>query len=194
MWRLVIPFFFLNRNDDGTHRFWPSTIYFCSSLSILTFNERRRLPSQYRRMSIGSLPKRCHVPRRWKRIPLPMSAWLRRSFLPSRRLRLSTPTAQRHRTWYPSAYLSTRCSLCRRSRFRLPLSMSRRYKLNNLTHYIFFNYILLKHLFFFKKGWTGKHCETDVDECCSNPCKNGGRCIDLIGSYQCACPHGRLSR
>lgn len=29
-----------------------------------------------------------------------------------------------------------------------------------------------------------------MDECCSNPCQNGGRCIDLIGSYQCACLHG----
>ncbi|KAI9555102.1 hypothetical protein GHT06_017617 [Daphnia sinensis] len=44
------------------------------------------------------------------------------------------------------------------------------------------------------EGWTGKHCETDVDECCSNPCKNGGLCIDLIGSYQCACPHGFTGR
>ncbi|XP_059352322.1 protein eyes shut-like [Daphnia carinata] len=44
------------------------------------------------------------------------------------------------------------------------------------------------------EGWTGKHCETDVDECCSNPCKNGGRCIDLIGSYDCACSHGFTGR
>ena len=39
-------------------------------------------------------------------------------------------------------------------------------------------------------GWAGKQCQIDVDECSSNPCQNGGVCIDAIGSYQCACPYG----
>lgn len=30
-------------------------------------------------------------------------------------------------------------------------------------------------------------CSIDVDECSSNPCLHGGRCIDLIGQYQCDC-------
>ena len=31
---------------------------------------------------------------------------------------------------------------------------------------------------------------TDIDECSSNPCRNGGLCIDLINSYQCVCQPG----
>ena len=29
-----------------------------------------------------------------------------------------------------------------------------------------------------------------VDECQSNPCENGGTCIDELGSYQCSCNRG----
>ena len=28
-------------------------------------------------------------------------------------------------------------------------------------------------------GWTGTNCETDIDECASNPCQNG-ECTDLV--------------
>lgn len=28
----------------------------------------------------------------------------------------------------------------------------------------------------------------DVNECLSQPCKNGGTCLDLKGSYECRCP------
>ena len=31
---------------------------------------------------------------------------------------------------------------------------------------------------------------TDIDECSSNPCRNGGLCVDLINSYQCVCQPG----
>ena len=30
----------------------------------------------------------------------------------------------------------------------------------------------------------------DIDECESNPCKNGASCIDGIGSHTCNCPQG----
>ena len=30
----------------------------------------------------------------------------------------------------------------------------------------------------------------DIDECASNPCKNGGTCIENIGGYSCDCPDG----
>ncbi|XP_070564053.1 zonadhesin-like [Ptychodera flava] len=30
----------------------------------------------------------------------------------------------------------------------------------------------------------------EIDECCSDPCKNGGKCIDSIGRYDCLCPPG----
>jgi hypothetical protein len=31
---------------------------------------------------------------------------------------------------------------------------------------------------------------SDVDECLSFPCKNGGSCYDNVGSYSCICPPG----
>ncbi len=39
-------------------------------------------------------------------------------------------------------------------------------------------------------GWTGQYCESEVDECRSNPCKHGGECTDLSGGYKCKCPKG----
>ena len=31
---------------------------------------------------------------------------------------------------------------------------------------------------------------SDVDECNSQPCKNGAKCIDRINSYECSCAAG----
>lgn len=39
-------------------------------------------------------------------------------------------------------------------------------------------------------GFLGLRCETDVNECQSAPCRNGGICRDLINSYRCDCPIG----
>lgn len=33
-------------------------------------------------------------------------------------------------------------------------------------------------------------CSPDVNECQSEPCKNGGTCQDLPGSFACFCPEG----
>ena len=39
-------------------------------------------------------------------------------------------------------------------------------------------------------GYTDKHCDVNIDDCASNPCKNGGRCKDGINSYKCFCEDG----
>ncbi|CAG4968549.1 unnamed protein product [Colias eurytheme] len=39
-------------------------------------------------------------------------------------------------------------------------------------------------------GWTGPKCEDQIDECESNPCQNGGICIDAHADYMCACTYG----
>ena len=31
---------------------------------------------------------------------------------------------------------------------------------------------------------------TDIDECSSAPCQNGGTCIDQVNSYLCQCAPG----
>lgn len=36
-------------------------------------------------------------------------------------------------------------------------------------------------------GYSGKHCEVEVQECSSNPCQNGGSCTDLKNGYRCSC-------
>ncbi|KAK3103766.1 hypothetical protein FSP39_021728 [Pinctada imbricata] len=39
-------------------------------------------------------------------------------------------------------------------------------------------------------GFTGKACETNINECASNPCRNGGSCIDGVNRYTCNCLPG----
>ncbi|XP_063358645.1 protein eyes shut [Cydia amplana] len=39
-------------------------------------------------------------------------------------------------------------------------------------------------------GWAGPRCDFQIDECESNPCQNGGVCIDAHADYMCACAYG----
>lgn len=39
-------------------------------------------------------------------------------------------------------------------------------------------------------GYVGEHCETDVNDCQSSPCLNGGECTDLVNNYSCECKPG----
>uniref|UniRef100_A0A3Q3FA92 Protein eyes shut homolog n=1 Tax=Labrus bergylta TaxID=56723 RepID=A0A3Q3FA92_9LABR len=41
-----------------------------------------------------------------------------------------------------------------------------------------------------ESGWTGSRCETNIDDCASGPCLNGGSCVDLIDKYACFCQDG----
>ena len=36
----------------------------------------------------------------------------------------------------------------------------------------------------------GNNCEIEVNECLSQPCQNGGSCIDELDSFSCRCPLG----
>ena len=39
-------------------------------------------------------------------------------------------------------------------------------------------------------GYTGDHCQTDWDECWSDPCLNGATCVDQVANYNCSCAPG----
>ncbi|XP_054978677.1 sushi, nidogen and EGF-like domain-containing protein 1 [Sorex araneus] len=39
-------------------------------------------------------------------------------------------------------------------------------------------------------GFAGRRCHLDVNECASQPCRNGGTCTHGINSFRCQCPAG----
>ena len=45
-----------------------------------------------------------------------------------------------------------------------------------------------------RDGYEGDLCKTNVDDCASSPCRNGGQCNDLVGDYECICPEGWVGK
>lgn len=41
-----------------------------------------------------------------------------------------------------------------------------------------------------RPGYTGHHCETNINECHSQPCRHGGTCQDRDNAYLCFCLKG----
>lgn len=41
-----------------------------------------------------------------------------------------------------------------------------------------------------RPGYTGVNCDEKINECDSNPCRNGGSCTDGESGYVCECPQG----
>ncbi|KAM7402917.1 hypothetical protein PAMA_003710 [Pampus argenteus] len=39
-------------------------------------------------------------------------------------------------------------------------------------------------------GFTGVDCNSEVRQCDSQPCRNGGHCLESESGYRCACPQG----
>lgn len=42
-------------------------------------------------------------------------------------------------------------------------------------------------------GFVGEICETEINECDSDPCLNDGVCIDEVDKYTCICQEGTIS-
>lgn len=45
-----------------------------------------------------------------------------------------------------------------------------------------------------KDGYGGSNCGVDVDDCETNPCQNGGKCIDKLNKFECLCGKGTRGR
>uniref|UniRef100_A0A3P9N9A7 EGF like repeats and discoidin domains 3 n=3 Tax=Poecilia reticulata TaxID=8081 RepID=A0A3P9N9A7_POERE len=44
------------------------------------------------------------------------------------------------------------------------------------------------------QGFSGVHCQHNINECEKDPCKNGGICTDQVANYSCECPGEYMGR
>ena len=56
--------------------------------------------------------------------------------------------------------------------------------------YLFLYFLLFCYYFFFSFLSFFLFFVTDIDECSSNPCLNGGTCTDQVNGYVCSCQAG----
>lgn len=43
-------------------------------------------------------------------------------------------------------------------------------------------------------GFTGTHCEININDCLQNKCENNSTCIDLVQAYKCKCQSGYMGK
>ena len=55
----------------------------------------------------------------------------------------------------------------------------------------FFSYIFTFSLVYFT-GFSGRHCDVDIDDCIPSPCYFGGKCHDELNGFSCECKDGFL--
>ena len=48
--------------------------------------------------------------------------------------------------------------------------------------YTTLNHVTIRHI-----GYNGTLCDVDYDECLSNPCQHGARCLNNRNHYECLC-------
>ena len=40
-------------------------------------------------------------------------------------------------------------------------------------------------------GWTGRDCNTNIDNCNPNVCHHRATCVDEVANFRCECPEGK---
>lgn len=41
-----------------------------------------------------------------------------------------------------------------------------------------------------EKGFEGKRCDVNIDDCIAHACQNNASCVDSVQNYTCACNYG----
>ncbi len=59
---------------------------------------------------------------------------------------------------------------------------------NLWSDYNLWNFFLINNTF--SSIQIGQICQTNINECASQPCQNGATCYDTINGYSCYCPPG----